>query len=469
MYRRFRKIGVPGGLERLGDRRYLSAASLDLFMTAPPIAASSNPQILAATSGHILVGGTNEQSETEIWISAGTPQGLASLGTVDVVDDVRTVGANFAFRTNDGQFLVDVASGTLRPWDGDGTAAEADLYSQYLATYDGLGLIVSDQRLVFEDIDTGQIASAINLATDIEIRAAWEDFVATPWGIFFSLHERWGPTEIWWTDGTEAGTQLIRERKETDSILTRPDQLTWFDGQLYYGDHFELRRFDPLANQHNTLRAFSETASAQPSNFLVAGGRLFFAADGGDGVELWSTDGTALGTMQVEDLHPGSQDALPGQLVELNGALLFVATHPDVGRELWTLNLASGELQLLADLRRGFEKTPSAYRDHGVWYEHRGVAYFSVDVEPYGEELWRTDGTPDGTYLLRDIATGDTSTQGDSFPGYLFGLGEWVYFFASDRTYRGFELWRTNGSDRTEFVKDIYHGGRRAVRAVLAW
>jgi len=66
-----------------------------------------------------------------------------------------------------------------------------------------------------------------------------------------------------------------------------------------------------------------------------AGGRLFFTADGGDGRELWTTDGTAAGT-QTADLSPGSEDSDPSGLTRVGGALFFVADDGSTGGELWS-------------------------------------------------------------------------------------------------------------------------------------
>lgn len=41
---------------------------------------------------------------------------------------------------------------------------------------------------------------------------------------------------------------------------------------------------------------------------LLNGAMVFFANDGATGYELWKTDGTAAGTAQVKDMCPGSCD-----------------------------------------------------------------------------------------------------------------------------------------------------------------
>ena len=68
-------------------------------------------------------------------------------------------------------------------------------------------------------------------------------------------------------------------------------------------------------------------------------GALFFSAfDGGiNGNELWTSDGTTAGTVQVEDINPGASNSNPSSLVNRNGTLFFTATDNVVGNELWAL------------------------------------------------------------------------------------------------------------------------------------
>jgi len=71
-----------------------------------------------------------------------------------------------------------------------------------------------------------------------------------------------------------------------------------------------------------------------------------------------------------------------------------------------------------------------------------------------GVELWRSDGTPGGTALVKDIHPG----QVGSWPHSFVRLGSQVYFFASDGTH-GDELWATDGTAvNTRLVADIRTG-----------
>lgn len=68
------------------------------------------------------------------------------------------------------------------------------------------------------------------------------------------------------------------------------------------------------------------------------------------------------------------------------------------------------------------------------------VFYFNASDSQHGYELWRTDGTTAGTYLLKDI----NKKTASSFAKPMFGVGNYLYFMADDISH-GNELWRTDG------------------------
>ncbi len=77
--------------------------------------------------------------------------------------------------------------------------------------------------------------------------------------------------------------------------------------------------------------------------FVTAAGRRYFdACEGAHGCELWSTDRLGEDTRLVEDLFPGARSSDPEILAVAGHTLWFGGTEPNVGRELWTLDLPAG-------------------------------------------------------------------------------------------------------------------------------
>jgi ELWxxDGT repeat protein len=70
-------------------------------------------------------------------------------------------------------------------------------------------------------------------------------------------------------------------------------------------------------------------------------GTLYFGADDGvHGQELWRSDGTAAGTVLVQDIAPGSAASSPYYFTTAGPRMFFIAENASVGAELWTLPLA---------------------------------------------------------------------------------------------------------------------------------
>ncbi len=99
--------------------------------------------------------------------------------------------------------------------------------------------------------------------------------------LYFRANDGTNGYELWKSDGTSAGTVLVR-----DILLgaygSNPRSLTNVNGTLY-----------------------------------------FQATDGSSGYELWKSDGTSAGTVLVHDIQSGANSASPGYLTNVNGTLYF--------------------------------------------------------------------------------------------------------------------------------------------------
>jgi ELWxxDGT repeat protein len=71
-------------------------------------------------------------------------------------------------------------------------------------------------------------------------------------------------------------------------------------------------------------------------NGANANGTFFFVAtDGTDGYQIWKSDGTAAGTVQVSDVRPGGNPLRYMWPTNANGTLFFVTNDGVHGWELW--------------------------------------------------------------------------------------------------------------------------------------
>lgn len=199
----------------------------------------------------------------------------------------------------------------------------------------------------------------------------------------------------------------------------------------------------------------------------VIGDTMYFVADNQeDEGELYITDGTKVGTKKITDLAPDDDFPDIEELTPLGNKLIFTAVTEEHSDEVYVSDGTSAGTYMLKDIYPG---------DYSSDAEHFGVmngkAYFPAEDGRYpeannGEELWVTDGTSSGTYLLKDLDPGQyfqetwstEETNYSSRPDHFFAHNGIMYFSARHHDY-GEELWATDGTaDGTYMVKDIFPG-----------
>lgn len=150
---------------------------------------------------------------------------------------------------------------------------------------------------------------------------------------------------------------------------------------------------------------------------------------------------------------PGKDFSNPGNFTELNGDVIFTARDGIYGYELWISDGTENGTVLLKDIVTGPGST---------WNGSRGPAnvpmvqlgdflYFAANDGVHGLELWKTDGTEEGTVLAADINDG-----GSSSPASLTVMNGNLYFAADDGI-NGLELWQYDGTEAT-LAGDILPG-----------
>ncbi len=224
--------------------------------------------------------------------------------------------------------------------------------------------------------------------------------------IYFIADNGINGKELWRTDGTETGTVLFKE--------------------FIAGSESGIANVAPIV-----------------SNNLM----FFFAADN-DNYFLWKTDGTEVGTEKVKQFS-----SIQAFHETINNELIFTAENG-----LWKTN--------------GTEAGTIKIANYTVFGNDRFVKngneiYFSAESSSsIGKELYKTNGTVNGTVLVKDIRPGSS----DSFPNYFITINGITYFTANDGS-KGVELWKTDGtSNGTQIVKDITTGSSgSSIRKIVAY
>jgi len=212
----------------------------------------------------------------------------------------------------------------------------------------------------------------------------------------------------------------------------------------------ELWRSDGSQAGTTMVKNINPSGSSSPQNLTAVNDTLFFVADSGSGVQLWKSDGTRTGTVAIP-----AAGSTPGFLTNLNGALFFEAgvNGSGSGAELWKSDGTAAGTAMVKDIN----PAPNSGSNPGPFTNVNGTLYFSAidgfGPGDHGEELWKSDGTTDGTTLVADI-----NPTGSSSPQSLTNVNGTLYFTAADGS-SGFEPWRSNGGalgpGGTERVADI--------------
>src|SRR5207247_195058 len=142
------------------------------------------------------------------------------------------------------------------------------------------------------------------------------------------------------------------------------------------------------------------------SQALVAfRGRLYFQGyTSSTGLELWTSEGTAAGTEKVNEIQPGPGSGYPYHMTPFGNRLLFQATDGVHGVELWKTNGTKAGTAMIKDINPGLQINGQPRSSDPQEFVTVGKrALFVANERGHGFELWRTNGTPSGTVMVRDI------------------------------------------------------------------
>lgn len=242
-----------------------------------------------------------------------------------------------------------------------------------------------------------------------------------------------------------------------------------------WGQHAKM-----IADINKTTRSGVHSSSA-----AIMKNVLYFV--GGDqaeaGQELWRTDGTAQGTYMVKDIIKGEYSSYPKNIYATESKLFFTAMNkngdnvlhvsdgtekstkeypglikptasitmgdfyyymrqgPFGSAEVWKLNGNEDQNEVIFLSQDNANPVP-------VFYQAGKLIYFIIQKNNNETELWRTDGTNEGTILIINQKN-----------GFVFGgvqaAGEALFFWKYDLL-RGYILCVTKGTPETTFEVDDF-------------
>jgi ELWxxDGT repeat protein len=278
-----------------------------------------------------------------------------------------------------------------------------------------------------------------------------------------------GGLELWFSDGTEAGTRPININQKTYTFY-EPEDGEYTPAELLSNPEFGFKE---------------QSSSSFPRQLTPSRDNLFFVAnDGIAGFELWSITDQGTKASLISDLNPGNTSSSPEELTVVGknlyfsadqgsgrklfyynnsfkkpklvknsgdnpesltaiGKQLYYSAESELGRELWSAKNSKG--MMVADINTGSESSSPndmtmvtrIIKDKSKKRTSKYL-YFTADDGSHGTEIMSINlkAKKRKVTIDTDIIDGPSS----SFPRELINHGQQLYFTAKNRSI-GRELW----------------------------
>lgn len=423
------------------------------IITGAAGAASSDPRLLGEVNELLLLEACSQDAASPtgrrcaLWRSDGATDGT------EIVSGFRGPDAVAPFvgytTTIDGvlHFVARGDNNTWALWRSDGTTS---------------GTVVVHTRLQSNSTPVATLGPVAAIGPALIYRACEVDDDHVP-----------VDCELWRTTPTQGATAV---RDINPGLASSdPNQFTEFEGLLYFRACDHTDAFDRATNcelwrtdgttDGTTLVYDLPNGSLEPAFLTVLGNRLYFQGFSPDaGTELWSTDGTAAGTYMVLDINPGPGNGFAGNsyhpLTRFGTNLIFFADNGVDGTELWVSDGSPGGTHQLKDIAVGdgssIPQIAQVALAGGVLYFYVGDGPPSSSGAPSDVQLWRTDGTTNGTFRFFGGIPGEPSVTFN-----VAAAGDHLFFSGcqTEPTGNGCEPWQSDGTVAgTRLVGDINPG-----------
>lgn len=205
------------------------------------------------------------------------------------------------------------------------------------------------------------------------------------------------------SDGTPEHTTLEIPLAATNHYSAYP-LLKIMDEHIYFfkeeNGKWNLWKSDGNLQNTQWITAFEHEPGNFPGQITVSGDLLYFTCQSA----LWRSDGTSAGTYRIDNQSYNKVYDILG----FRDELYFTAYSDNNGTEIWKSDGSLEGTVLLKDILPGIRSSEPDLSDAASLGDY---FWFPAFTEQYGEELWQSDGTPEGTRLAADICPGPCSGQ----------------------------------------------------------
>ncbi len=252
------------------------------------------------------------------------------------------------------------------------------------------------------------IPKSIEIQKHLNTRIRIENITAYNGGILFTLNDFTGNQELWFSDGTSAGTKYLK------NLCLSP----CYVGQV---------------------------------NFTFLHGLAYFVGYNLNGVELWVTDGTLSGTKIAVDINKGLNSSQLSQLAKYKNQLVFIATDGSSGPSFYSSNGTPDGTKRHFSLMEIDPKIVSI----NLLSATADYLYFSSSDQGVAAKLWQTNMSVETTMMIRDLQGQNGSSLISDYSAYNN-----QFYFSSEHIGYGTELFVSDKANGTRLVEDLYEGER---------
>ncbi|MEJ7610133.1 MAG: hypothetical protein WKF88_03025 [Ferruginibacter sp.] len=317
-------------------------------------------------------------------------------------------------------------------------------YENYI---DG-SLVVTDGTnagtVKIKTFDPGFGADGIYPAQDfVYVTVLKSDFVFVPPTSFIITYTR----QLWRSDGTAAGTLLLKTFDASQAAVStgvfpsNPQSNINYSisGNTMFFNGFDVTNGNELWKSDGTAAGTqlvkdirTGTATSNARAFCKVGNTVCFSANDGTGQHLWKTDGTSAGTSIVKIINPAGGVGFECGLYK--GKMYFWGNDGTNGTELWSTDGTNTGTNMVKDITPGSGSSLGTAATRGDIMFLTDDNYFYFPLNNNGP-VWRTDGTEAGTIQLHPDAAGG------SMAGGAYAKGNSMYWMVNTTT-----LYKTNGT-----------------------
>ena len=332
---------------------------------------NADPQFLTDVNGVLYFSASDGVSGRELWKSNGTASGTLMVKDLfPGVDDSEplnftNVNGLLFFRANpDGG-----GAGNLFRSDGSDEGTFVLGYNKFISPLDMIsfknklyfsaeGPSIGEEIWSSDGTEDGtnsftEIVSGVDGSHPRNLTKINEDM------FFFSANDNVHGQELWKSDGTASGTVMVKDiwpggDDSSISLLTAIGNKVYFSAKYSEFSGAELWRSDGTASGTTLVKdlTFTPMYGSYIGNITKVFNKVYFTANdnytntfgnggGGNGEEMWMTDGTASGTAITNDFNEGINSSSPNNLNLINNYLYFVADDGTYGRELWRYQITA--------------------------------------------------------------------------------------------------------------------------------